>query len=112
MARLSAHGAVAHLHSETHRIVSQAKERREVSTRSKAVAHWQHAAALIRSRSQVLKDEINVSAREHMSGVDCFNGSKARKGSVNGDEKRDNEDEDMLVIHPVIDGRLKDEGRR
>ena len=46
-----------------------------------------------------------------MNCVDCFNGVKARKGSV-GDMIEVNENnEDLLVIHPVVDGRLKDERR-
>lgn len=112
MLRLSAHGAFTPLHAETKRILSQEKELRDGPPKSRAVSHWQHAAALIRSRSQALKDKINISVREDMSSVDGFNGSKMRKGNVGGYEQGDNEDEDMLVIHPVIDGRLQDEGRK
>jgi hypothetical protein len=43
-----------------------------------------------------------------MSEVDCFDGGKARKGSIGGEI---NENEDLITIHPVIDGRLKDEAR-
>jgi hypothetical protein len=40
----------------------------------------------------------------------CFDGSEARKGGV-AVEKNKDEDEDLPTIHPVVDGRLKDEAR-
>lgn len=52
-----------------------------------------------------------------MSGVDTFDGKGVRTGAIrktgettNQDEDEDNE-EDLPVIHPIVDGRLKDEGR-
>jgi len=107
-----------HLHEDTKAIIGKERERRDRQgdhTLSKAAQQWQHAAALaLRSRSRAhYKDNINVSAREHMSGVDCFDGSKARRGRVadknNGDEGGPRK-EDLPTIYPVVDGRLKDEG--
>jgi hypothetical protein len=49
-----------------------------------------------------------------MSGVDCFDGATIRGGGTsNGPtaKKEIDETEDLLTIHPVVDGRLKDEGR-
>jgi hypothetical protein len=43
-----------------------------------------------------------------MSDVDCFDGSNVRRG---GTVQGDGEEEDLPIIHPVVDGRLKDEGR-
>lgn len=65
-----------------------------------------------------------MSAKEHMSAVDCFDGEKVRKvhsfkegESGRQEEKKDEKegtkpnDEDMLVAHPVVDGRLRNIGR-
>ena len=59
-----------------------------------------------------------------MSPVDCFPGERARrmmvgdKGDLNVDSEAEEEqdggngDDNLLVIHPMVDGRLKDEGRK
>ncbi|KAF7983055.1 hypothetical protein HWV62_23947 [Athelia sp. TMB] len=113
MARLN-HVSMDHLHPETHSIIKKARQLREESARSRAVEHWKHAAVLAvrhaRSKAHYM-DRIAVSHKEHMSGVDCFNGHQARKGSIGEDDKGDNEEGDLLIIHPTVDGRLKDEGR-
>jgi len=44
-----------------------------------------------------------------MSGVDCFDGGNARRGIVADRKNGENNGEDMPIIHPVVDGRLKDE---
>jgi hypothetical protein len=43
-----------------------------------------------------------------MSNVDCFDGQSARSGAPGQVELGD---EDLLVVHPVVDGRLKNIGR-
>jgi 5'-nucleotidase len=48
---------------------------------------------------------------EHMSIVDPFNGSSARKGQDPVMNPEVYEDEDLLTVSPDIDGRLRDEGR-
>jgi hypothetical protein len=48
---------------------------------------------------------------EHMSIVDPFNGSRARKGQDTGVRIEGDEDENLLIVSPAIDGRLRDEGR-
>ena len=48
-----------------------------------------------------------------MTAVDCFDGAKQRAGIPldRGDATRNSSDEDLLVVNPTIDGRLKDEGK-
>ena len=105
-----------YLHEETNIAIGRERARRDKvnrSEKSNAAHKWQHMAtlALQLKSSNHYKDHINVSTKEDMSCVDCFNGVKAGKGSI-GDMTEVNEnDEDLLVIHPVADGRLKDEGR-
>ncbi|KAG8217209.1 Metallo-dependent phosphatase [Butyriboletus roseoflavus] len=89
-----------HLHSETAGVVQR----------------WQHAAvsALHKLRSRVhYMDHFNITAREHMSGVDCCDGKRIRRGSSwngkSGHEKTYNDD--LLAIHPVVDGRFQDVAR-
>lgn len=50
---------------------------------------------------------------EHMSGVDCFDGAKQRAGEPQGesDGLGKPSDEDLPVVHPWVDGRLRDEAK-
>jgi 5'-nucleotidase len=59
------------------------------------------------------RDHINITSREHMTAVDCFNGAKQRTGSPpdDGDATGNPSDEDLLVVNPTVDGRLKDEAQ-
>lgn len=59
---------------------------------------------------------FKIVGREHMSGVDCFDGSQARaekggEATTTDDEQSGEVDPDLLVIDPTVDGRLKDVGR-
>lgn len=110
----SAHG---HLHHKTSNIVDREVHHRIVAQK------WQHAARLATRAIKDLhhhphrrvRDHLGVSGREHMSDVDCYDGSRARRGekslpSVGQDEDKSKEQiEDLPVIHPEVDGRLKDE---
>ncbi|KZP23681.1 Metallo-dependent phosphatase [Athelia psychrophila] len=110
MARVGTSAFVDHLHPDTRAIIRQAHTKF-----TRAVKHWHHAAVLAvrHSRSKAhYKDRIDVSGREDMSDVDCFQGAKARKGSIGVGDQGNNTDGDLLLIHPVVDGRLKDEGRQ
>ncbi|KAH0830270.1 Metallo-dependent phosphatase-like protein [Lanmaoa asiatica] len=110
-----------HLHSETVDVVRREIEHRKRHTHKhhlwpKFAQRWQHAAvnALHKLRSGVhYRDHFNITAREHMSGVDCYDGKKVRRGSggngKNGHGKTYKED--LLVIHPIVDGRFKDVAR-
>ena len=107
MACLNSESRTNHLHDDTNSIISKERERRERHAKSKATQQWQNAATLaLRSSRAHYQDQINVSAREHMSGVDCFDGGKARKGYAA--EKDNHGEEDLPTIRPVVDGRLKD----
>lgn len=91
------------------------RKRHEGEVNTVIAQKWQHAASCairtLRSGIHYL-DHINVTAREHMSGVDCFDGKKVRRGNEpNGSSRPTCNHNDLPVIHPVIDGRLRDEGR-
>ena len=89
--------------------------------------HWKLAASLviksIRSKRHY-QETLSVAQVEHMSDVDCFDGEKMRKewGSQtqeakegkgqNENSSRSADEEDLLQIHPVLDGRLEDIGRK
>ncbi|OSD02817.1 Metallo-dependent phosphatase [Trametes coccinea BRFM310] len=86
---------------------------------------WRRVAGLaLRWSRGHYRDHLRVSGREHMSAVDCFDGDKMRKGEFEGEkaklpddkeqqtEEFDGSQEDLIVIHPIVDGRLKDEGRK
>ncbi|KAH9946326.1 Metallo-dependent phosphatase [Epithele typhae] len=80
---------------------------------------WRRVAGMaLRWSRGHYRDHFRVTGREHMSDVDCFDGARMRRGRAEGeqkpkeDEELNGADEDLLVIHPVVDGRLKDEGRK
>ncbi|OAX32241.1 hypothetical protein K503DRAFT_787325, partial [Rhizopogon vinicolor AM-OR11-026] len=99
--------SAALLHSSTAAIVSRELEHRKHGSedqKSHIASKWQRATtgALNQARSQAhYRDHTNVAARESMDSVDCFN-----RARVEGDD-----DDDLPVIHPVVDGRLKDVAR-
>lgn len=108
------------LHSETVDVVRREVEHRKQHAykdqpRSTVAQRWQNAAvnALQKLRPRVhYQDHFNITAREHMSSVDCYDGKKVRKGSGgNGGDGQEKTYEDLLVIHPVVDGRLHDVAR-
>ena len=110
-----------HLHPETADVVRREIEHRNRHTPKhqlwpKFTRRWQNAAvnALHKLRSRVhYEDHFKITAREHMSGVDCYDGKKIRQGSGgNGKNGRETTyKEDLLVIHPIVDGRFKDVAR-
>ncbi|KAI0822600.1 Metallo-dependent phosphatase [Trametes gibbosa] len=84
---------------------------------------WRRVAGIaLRWSRGHYRDHLRVTGREHMSAVDCFDGDLMRKGGSDEQEKTqgkerkseevDGADMDLVVIHPVVDGRLRDEGRR
>ncbi len=103
-------------------MISHAKKRaeRKVSS-SRAREHWRYAMDEIRQKvrsAMQYQAPFKIVGREHMSGVDCFDGSHARaeKGgeavtAATDDGQSGKVDPDLLVIDPVVDGRLKDVGR-
>ncbi|KAJ3515958.1 hypothetical protein NLJ89_g1419 [Agrocybe chaxingu] len=81
---------------------------------SAAISLWKQAVGtVIRHTRSGLHDQqcFNISATEHMSSVDAFDGGNARKGHPCAEASVNTSNEDLLVVHPVIDGRLKDEGK-
>jgi 5'-nucleotidase len=87
------------LHSSTAAILSRELEQHEANDHASHIAaKWQQAAtgALNQVRSQAhYRDRTNIAARESMHSVDRF-----------GDDE-----DDLPVIHPVLDGRMKDVAR-
>jgi 5'-nucleotidase len=80
--------------------------------KSKAHNRWKQAIALALRESRSRRhyqEHLSVSTAEHMSAVDPFDGDNCRKGEES--QNYSGKPEDLLVISPVIDGRLKDEGR-
>jgi len=62
-----------------------------------------------RSSKAHYQNTIDLTAKEHMSSVDCFDGKEARSGTVA--DEIELADEDLVTVSPVVDGRMKDEGR-
>lgn len=89
---------------------------------------WRRVAGIaLRWSRGHYRDNLRISGREHMSDVDCFDGAKMRRGRFERNEEKSPGDngvqpseheeltgaeEDLAVISPVVDGLLKDEGRK
>ena len=90
---------------------------------------WKRVAgAALRWSRGHYRDNLRISGREHMSDVDCFDGAKMRKGRFEREEGKVHDkvkegkgeddveltglEEDLVTIFPMVDGRLKDEGRK
>ena len=107
------------LNTSTQEIIKREQARQDryqKSARKDVVSKWRQAAHLALRWSRAhYKDLIGVTAKEHMSSVDCFDGSKVRTKQHEEDGQEDpsfdQSEEDLITIHPIVDGRLKDEGR-
>ena len=88
------------------------KKRETDRLHSERAQRRQHTLHKLRSRVHY-QDHFNVTAREYMNGIDRYDGKKIRRRSggngKNGHQKTYKED--LLVIHPVVDGRFKDVAR-
>jgi len=68
-----------------------------------------------------MEEAFSVSGREHMAGVDCYNGTTMRgagRDSLNEEQRERLDDEvqaearkHLVTIEPVVDGRMKDIAR-
>ncbi|KAI0078996.1 Metallo-dependent phosphatase [Panus rudis PR-1116 ss-1] len=119
MARLSSESSDL-IHEETATVIRREKARQDrydQSAKSKTADKWRHVAQLALRWSRAhYKDNLYVTEREHMSDVDCFDGDKMRSNlgeEVVEKEKNEEEtlEEDLITIHPIVDGRLFDKGR-
>ncbi|PFH49098.1 hypothetical protein AMATHDRAFT_148390 [Amanita thiersii Skay4041] len=72
--------------------------------------HWKGLIHRQRSKGHFMT-QYNVCVSEHMSGVDPFDGEKARRGQGLSFMREDEEDDSLLVVTPLVDGRLVDEAR-
>ena len=113
--------------SNTEMIVQRERKRSQRLQNPKM--HWKLATSLviksIRSKRHY-QDNLSVPQVEHMSEVDVFDGEQMRRrwGAPQPDDtnsekekepgeanSRTKDEEDLLHIHPVLDGRFKDIGR-
>lgn len=122
-----ANGDAGLLHSETAQVISREKARQARYNKSQSQAHqeaankWRRiAAAAVRWSRAHYKDNLYITEREHMSPVDCFDGQGLRaalkvENEEEGEENQVTQEElekDLITIHPIVDGRLRDEGRQ
>ena len=79
---------------------------------TKAKILWKNALEKVVSRipSSHYRNQQKVPSAQHMSSVDVFDGSSARKGEPCEYVVKE-ASEDLLIVSPQLDGRLKDVGR-
>jgi len=130
MSRLRDHTQIDTLHPSTAELINREKARqkqyeRRSTSRTRPEPHHQHSVGMMTKWRQATKtalrwsrahyrDHIHVTQREHMSAVDHFDGKSLRRGDVGASKEagKDGDEEEVAVIHPLVDGRLKDEGRK
>ncbi|KAL0071665.1 hypothetical protein AAF712_001522 [Marasmius tenuissimus] len=118
MSKIVDQSHTSHLQESTRTAINREKARNERENRhrgSAAAQKWKHAANLAlrwaRSRTHY-QEQFQVCTSEHMSDVDPFDGKSVRVGGASSKETGSSDgDDDLLVIEPEVDGRLKDEGR-
>ncbi|KAF5387159.1 hypothetical protein D9615_001693 [Tricholomella constricta] len=91
------------------------RHKRRCRVESKPIQHWKRAARLVlqwarRSRSHY-QDQLSVCTTEHMTSVDAYDGESVRSGKDAAIKYQRFDEEELLVVSPEIDGRLKDVGR-
>ncbi|TRM59377.1 Metallo-dependent phosphatase-like protein [Schizophyllum amplum] len=104
----------ATLHAITRERHHRERQARDAKPENKVITQWKHAIELAlkhRRPKAHYREQFNVSGTEHMSGVDVYDGKKARAGQEVETVNIDEEDPDLLVVSPVVDGRMKDVGR-
>jgi len=106
-----------HLHGETHKVIQKERShQKRHGSHSVALERWRKAVSSVlhSSRSQRhFRDRIHITSKEHMTVVDCFDGAKQRAGEPQGEINaiENPSEEDLLVVYPEVDGRLKDEAQ-
>ena len=114
MIRLKDHSQL--IQSRTKAAISEEQSRRnkvqeQLKEPTTAKKHWERAINLVIHRTKShYRDQLAVCSTEHMSSVDAYDGNSARKGQENIYQRQEGDD-DLLVISPTIDNRLKDEAR-
>lgn len=119
LTRAGSFGELDLLNEDSKTLIHREKNRQDRYAKS-AASKWRAAAGrAVRWSRAHYRDHFKVAATEHMSAVDCIDGDKMRKlhhedeDSADEDESEDGDDKDdtLVLIHPVVDGRLRDEGR-
>ena len=107
------------LNAATNEVIVREKNRQDrylKYAKADVVSRWRHAAhAALRWSRAHYRDHIRVTEKEHMSGVDCFDGGSMRGRRPHVQEEQESLDvseDDLITVHPIVDGRFKDEGRK
>ncbi|KAG6833489.1 hypothetical protein H0H87_006061 [Tephrocybe sp. NHM501043] len=107
------------LRPRTEAAISRETERRKAEQlnhgETGAAEKWKHAARLAlewsRKSSLNYQDQLTVCTTEHMSSVDAYDGQSVRRGEEPKKRHHAIDEEDLIIIHPGLDGRLKNIAR-
>lgn len=116
ISRITKHPSSEDLNAYTKAAIKREQQRKTDSATHEGhaaeIAHrWKTAAKLaVKQRRKHVQDHIKISLTEHMSGVDVYDGAKSRLGKK-ADEDIEIPEEDLLVVHLSVDGRLRDVAR-
>ncbi|KAF8322522.1 Metallo-dependent phosphatase [Clavulina sp. PMI_390] len=114
-----------HQDEETESAINRAREewkkQSPLLSRSAANKRWLEITHKVLQASQehseaVIADALRICRREHMSDVDAFDGSRARKFPTSLAQEavkrlQQAHEEDLVTVKPVLDGRLRDVAR-
>lgn len=110
--------------ARTSGIINWERQQHQSTTNANAKAHWKQIVVdkvLSRSKKR-MEEAFSVSGREHMTGVDCYNGTSTRgtgrEATISEQERKTRDEavevearEHLVTIEPVVDGRMKDIAR-
>jgi len=108
----------------TSEIINEERQHHQSSgEQQNAKARWKQIVVekvLSRSKKR-MEDAFSVSGREHMAGVDCYNGTTTRgagRDAISEQERKTLDEavqaearKHLVTIEPVVDGRMKDIAR-
>ncbi|KAF8630348.1 hypothetical protein AX15_002916 [Amanita polypyramis BW_CC] len=100
------------LQVSTHREIMRASIRKQSidALVLKATRRWKDLVRHRRSRTH-FRNQFNVSVTENMTIVDAFDGKSGWEGKITGGKEQSYID-DLIIVAPVIDGRLLDGAHR
>ncbi|KAH8829650.1 Metallo-dependent phosphatase-like protein [Flagelloscypha sp. PMI_526] len=110
LSRLVKHPSKEDLHENTKKAIVN-KHKREQRRSETAASRWKGAVSKILHPKEHYQDHTRVARTEHLSSVDPCDGAGMRRGEAQ-DNHATFDGADLLEIHPVVDGRLKDVGRQ
>jgi len=113
MTPLSADETPAHLSPHTGDIIAEERRWHAEGVELHGKAKWADIVRrkVLKTSKRQAWSSYHVASNEHMSHVDCVDGTLLRGGRARREEEEKRMLSQLVLVHPHIDGRLQDVGR-